>query len=468
MKTRISILTTALAILVLLFGNYVQPVMADTKSTDDAPILLRGTIVTPDNVIKHGYVLVEDGRIMDVSDKRPDVAGAIELNTDGIIYPGLVDVHNHTTWNVIPRWNPPHLYSNQSEWNTGSDFIQKVAAPHDNLLNHGSFCDMNAYGEMRALVGGETSTIGTYAEPCIHGLVRNLEYDSGFYGPTQLNLEHILYIIHAPPASDPLARQQFVAIAKYYMANPAYEALILHVAEGVDPAALEEFTFLQANGLLNPKGVIIHGIALGPSQFQAMASAGTSLVWSPRSNINLYGQTADINAALDVGVQVALAPDWGVTGSSNILDELHFADQWNREHLGGRLTDKQLVDMVTSVPAKMVGINDEVGAIQPGLRADLLVISGDHNNPYRALIEATPTDVQLVMIGGVPVYGEAHAMGSFWKSSDLQQIQVGDTSKVLATYAANFTFADVVTRLEAALEAQGTTLAPLIEDSGAK
>ena len=468
MKTRIRILTVMVAILALLLGSYTQPVLADAKPMDGAPIVLRGTIVTPDGVIKHGYVLVENGRIVEVSDKQPDVIGAVELNTDGIIYPGLVDVHNHVAWNVLPRWTPPHVYTYYTQWQTDPEYLQKVKIPFLNLIGNinapeSHICDMITYGEMRALVGGTTSILATHPVPCMHGLVRNLDYNSGYYGTTELNLEHIINSTALPLASQPLARLQFVGLAQYAIANPFYEALFIHLSEGTDAAALEEFTFMQSHGLINPKGAIIHGIPLGPSQFQAMAAGGTSLVWSPVSNIILHGQTADINAALDAGVRIALAPDWGITGSSNMLDELHFADQWNQDHLGRRLSDQQLVDMVTSTPARIAGIDDEVGAIQPGLRADLLVISGDHNNPYRALIEATPGDVQLVMIGGVPVYGDANDMNSLWADADLQQIQVGDVHKVLATPVANFSFADVVNRLRTALEAQGTSLAPLTE-----
>ena len=106
-----------------------------------------------------------------------------------------------------------------------------------------------------------------------------------------------------------------------------------------------------------------------------MARGGVPLVWSPRSSLELYGATADIRAALDAGVEIAVPPDWAVTGSGNMLEELKTASRWNRERLGGQLTDRQLFDMVTSVPARVAGVDDEVGAIRPGLRADLLVIT---------------------------------------------------------------------------------------------
>jgi hypothetical protein len=194
-----------------------------------------------------------------------------------------------------------------------------------------------------------------------------------------------------------------------------------------------------------------------------MSQHGTSLVWSPRSNLELYGETADIAAALDAGVEIALAPDWAVTGSSNMLNELKVAALWNSERLGGRLTDKQLVEMATSVPAHIAGIDDEVGAIKVGLRADLVVINGNHNNPYKSVIDATARNVDLVFINGVALYGDRIFMKHFWNESELEEVVSPEATKTLATPAVNFLVSDVGTRLQLALQAEGSSLAPLTE-----
>jgi hypothetical protein len=450
-----------------------RPITARAANAAQQPAggatILRGTIVTPSGVIKHGYVGIVNGRIVSVSDKQPDIPDASTVNTEGIIVPGFIDVHNHLPWNVLPRWTPPHLYANRSQWRSDPIFLANVRVPFDHLIGDGdatgvgNICDMNAYSEMRALVGGVTSILATHGVPCIHGLVRNLDYNSGFYGTTELDRERIVSAIEIPPATDPFGRAQFVGLAQFAIGVPFFEGLFLHVSEGVDAFSLEEFTFAQSHGLLCSKCVAIHGIALGPSQFQAMARAGTSLVWSPRSNVTLYGQTADINAALDAGVRVALAPDWAISGSSNMMDELHFADQWNRSHLNGRLTDRQLVDMVTSIPAGEAGIDDEVGAIRVGLRADLVVVNGNQDDPLRAIIDAAPGDVQLVMIEGVPLYGDRNVMERFWPRASLEQIDLPDGPKTLASASAGFVFSDIVNRLVPALKAEGTSLAPLVE-----
>ena len=446
----------------MLSANYISG-FTQTEPDNETPIILRGTIILPERVMLHGYVGIVNGRIVSVSENSPDLPNAVSVNTHGIILPGFVDAHNHLRSNVVLRWKPTRLYSNRHEWRQDPDFIRLVNGPI-NRVGSTHFCDMNKWGELRALVGGTTSIMTTEAQPCIHGLVRNLDYNSGFYGTTQLNLEHTFNVLDLPPASAPAARAEFVFVAKnFFIDNPFYEALLIHLAEGTDAFSLEEFTFMQSQSLLNSKGVVIHGIPLRPVDFKAMSDYETSLVWSPRSNLELYGATADIKAALDAGVEIALAPDWAVTGSSNMLNELKVAALWNSERLGGRLTDKQLVDMATSVPAHIAGIDDEVGAIKVGLRADLIVINGDHNNPYRAVIDATAANVDLVFINGVPLYGDRIFMKHFWDESELEEIKSPEATKTLATPAANFLVSDVENRLQLALQAEGSSLAPLTE-----
>lgn len=455
--------------LLVFFGSICYSCLAQTLSSSgstrfngDGTIVLRGTIILPVGMIKHGYVAIVNGRIASVSEVQPDLPGAINLNTHGIILPGFVDIHNHLRSNIMPRWKPGRLYTNRYEWRADPEFLRMVNEPISRL-GSSHFCDMNKWGELRALVGGTTSVMTTHPQPCIHGMVRNLDYNSGFYGTTELNREHVFNVLDLPPPSAPSERAGFVGAAQFFIANPFYEALLIHLAEGTDAASREEFSFVQSQSLLNPKGVVIHGIPLESADFRAMALQGTALVWSPRSNLELYGQTVNLHAALDAGVELALAPDWAITGSSNILNELKVADRWNKERLGGRLTDRQLVDMVTSVPAHIAGVDDHVGAVSAGLRADILVLKGDHNNPCRAVIDATVADVELVFINGVPIYGDRIAMEHFWERPELEVIELAGTTKTLATPAADVLVTDIETRLMLALEAEGSTLAALAE-----
>jgi hypothetical protein len=154
-----------------------------------------------------------------------------------------------------------------------------------------------------------------------------------------------------------------------------------------------------------------------------------------------------------------------ITGSSNMLDELKTANEWNREHLGGRLTPRQLVDMVTSVPAHVTGVDDEVGRSGPAC-GDVLLLRGDANNPYGSVLRASLVDVQLVVIDGVPLYGDPALMQKFWDAGDLETIKVANASEALATPAARIEAAGLAATLRLALETEGASLAPLTELGG--
>src|SRR5215218_7838883 len=213
--------------------------------TVSTPTLLGGTIITPDRVIEDGWVLVRDGKISVVSENKPQAPDAIELQTGAIIFPGLVDLHNHVSYNVFPRWYPPRSFSNRYEWRADPDHIRQVNDPYAQLTKSGFFCDMNTYGELRALVGGTTSILTTAPDGCISGLVRNLDFNSGFYGPFESDRQHIRNAIEARPQTNPAT----ITSIGSFLKDERSEAFLVHLAEGVDTLSLEEFAFAQTQGL---------------------------------------------------------------------------------------------------------------------------------------------------------------------------------------------------------------------------
>src|SRR5262249_8917494 len=140
--------------------------------------------------------------------------------------------------------------------------------------------------------------------------------------------------------------------------------------------------------LLAPSTAITHGTAFGQAEFASMAAHGMKLTWSPASNVSLYGTTTDIPTARAAGVTGALAPDWSMGGSQNLLDELRFADGWDNAHFGDSLTAKDLVLMVTTQAADALALGDRLGRIETGYLADLVVFAGDRQAPYDAVLKA--------------------------------------------------------------------------------
>ena len=132
----------------------------------------------------------------------------------------------------------------------------------------------------------------------------------------------------------------------------------------------------------------------------------SKLIWSPRSNTDLYGNTAQAVMMDLAGVTIALGTDWIPSGSMNELRELKCADSWNQTYFDKHFTDADLWRMATINGAFAVGANESIGMLKVGYLADIAVFDGSTSKDFRAVIDAGVEDVALVMRGGTALYGD--------------------------------------------------------------
>jgi 5-methylthioadenosine/S-adenosylhomocysteine deaminase len=190
--------------------------------------------------------------------------------------------------------------------------------------------------------------------------------------------------------------------------NRDVDALYVHLAEGqrTNSRSVKELDHLKSLTALTPATVIIHGTALTRTQLGEAADAGAKLVWSPQSNLRLYKETTRIADALDVGLPIALGADWLPTGSTSLLAEMKVARQESANQ-GRAIEAQDLVAMVTSGAAAIAGLADTLGALEAGAVADLVVFNRTDDDAYESVCQATPNDVQLVLIDGQLCYGRS-------------------------------------------------------------
>ncbi len=193
-------------------------------------------------------------------------------------------------------------------------------------------------------------------------------------------------------------------------------AIIAHLSEGsrTDKYNKHELVLLRVLGL-DVKGMnFIHGVGIDANGYKHMAKKGMGLVWSPFSNLLLYGETADIMAAHKAKVTIALGSDWTPTGSKSVLEELKIARAYIlKNKMQGTFNDEYLYRMVTENSAKLLSHfennpNDGyhgIGAVAPGAMGSILVLRQKHANIYTNLVTADYADVNLVVVDGRPQYG---------------------------------------------------------------
>lgn len=382
-------------------------------------VLLQGTVVLPTGAFQ-GEVVVEGDTITCVAQNCAELVQVLDaavVRTNGLILPGLIDTHNHILFDIFDEthWSPSKLYLNHNQWPNEPKYKALVDAKQY-LNGEGSpqnlGCEMNKYGELKALIAGTTSVQGS-ANPadkaCYGSLTRTIDQS-----PNGLGFDRMQTATLFPTASSANG------VCSNF-SNGKTDAYVVHVGEGIDNTSRLELDKLATISstpecLLTPKTAVIHGTAFGDAEMTRLASHGMSLVWSPRSNIFLYGggtdltKTANIPLALSKGINIALAPDWSIGGSQNMLDELRFADLVDNSVWGNQISPQMLFQMATINAARALGLQNVIGSLEVGKKADIMVIAGDSADPYGSLLRATPRDVRLVMVGGAALYGDESVM----------------------------------------------------------
>jgi 5-methylthioadenosine/S-adenosylhomocysteine deaminase len=354
-------------------------------------LALGGCILTPDDVLDPGYLVFgEDGTIADVQQARPDDVQI--LDTDGVILPGLIDLHGHPDFNIFAPWEPPKLFINRMQWRN-SDLYHTLVRDRWDALDELGLADGAArYAEVRALVGGTTAIQGASPRfPSEEALVRNV--DKRIFG-VQIGRSMV-----------DLDERSLGGILDQIEAGDV-KAFYVHSAEGRkdNEASHNEFATLVELGGLTDATVVIHGTALSHDELERVRDAGAKLVWSPQSNLRLYGETTSVADALDLDIPVALGADWLPSGSRSLLDEMRVA-RHEADSQGSPITERQLVRMVTRGAASIAGLADRLGLLAAGRPADVLVLERHVEDPWDSVLAADPSWVELVTVAGDLAYG---------------------------------------------------------------
>jgi cytosine/adenosine deaminase-related metal-dependent hydrolase len=386
-------------------------------------LLLQGTVLG-DNVIYDGGVLIERGENglitctgCDCADEAPEDT-LIVTCPDGVISPGLINSHDHIRYahNRPVNLNSDERFDHRHDWREGRRGHTEISAggsrsTRENVL----------YGETRMLLAGATSIAGSISGVDSAGLLRNLDSNSDNEGLRSGRTQYATF-----PLSDISGRLIASGCSDYDMDSANVlnnDSYLPHIAEGIDAEANNEFRCLSsgANGgsdVIASNTAVVHGIGMTPSDISIMAGEGAQLVWSPRSNISLYGMTASVTQYATAGVRIALGTDWTPSGSAHLLRELQCADEMDTTHYGDFFTDREQWAMVTENAAIAMGAEQALGRLAEGFVGDITIFDGSVNDRYRAVIDANTEDVLAVFRGSEILSGNSDIVGALLTSQD--------------------------------------------------
>ncbi len=214
------------------------------------PFALHGTILTPDTLMSSGFVVVDGGVIADIRTTKP--SGLPVIKTEGVILPGLIDLHGHPEFNIFAAWEPPRQFRNRGQWRRSDEYAAIVREPMNQLTDQPPSLarTLLRYAEARALTGGATAIQG------VNGSISSIEES------LVRNVDRFIFGAHRARSIVDLDREtpaRKATLRAGQIANGAVDALYVHLAEGIDDTSRKEFDQLVSDDLLTPATVIIHG-----------------------------------------------------------------------------------------------------------------------------------------------------------------------------------------------------------------
>jgi len=173
---------------------------------------------------------------------------------------------------------------------------------------------------------------------------------------------------------------------------------------------MDNVAYFEKLGLAGPRVVLAHCVHLTSREARLMARSGTSAVHCPGANLKLASGLAPVPRLLAQGVNVALGGDGAPC--NNTLDAFHemrLAATLHLPRFGPRaMPAEEVLAMATVRGARALGLDEEIGSLEPGKRADVSVVDlrAPHLSPpgadlHAAIVYAArASDVTDVLVGG--------------------------------------------------------------------
>jgi cytosine/adenosine deaminase-related metal-dependent hydrolase len=355
--------------------------------------LHNATLVLPAGV-ERAQLHIADGRIAAHASQD---AWRLDLR-DHLIFPGLVNAHDHLHLNNVPPLPQPAPFPNSYAWIAAFEryFDDPAVAAAVAVPKATRFWQ----GGLKNLLAGVTTV--AHHDPWHPALddpafpVRVLR-DFGWSHSLGLGLE-----IHGKPQVSSLKPLPCYGppVVESFRATPPGRPWIIHLAEGTDAVAAAELALLDGLGCLGPNTVLVHGAGLRAADMELTIARGAAVVWCPASNIALLGRTLNPRRLARAG-RLALGSDSRLSGARDLLDELRVAAAQSD------LDPPALLRLATTGAARVLRLPD-AGALLPGRPADLLIVRDRGGDVYTQLLDITRNQIRAVVRDGRPAIADCN------------------------------------------------------------
>lgn len=397
-----------------------------------------GTILVmddKDHTIRNGAVAIEGEKIIAIGEKEDIenryIASEIINAKDSLIMPGLVNCHNHAPMTYfrgladdleLMDWLNNYIFPAEAMFvDEEFSYLGALLACAE-MIKSGTttFCDMYIFEDevaraakmagIRCLVG---EVLFDFPSPNFKTAEEGLKYSEFLIQKwvddplVNIMLEpHALYTcsFNLLRESKKLADKYGVYLGMHYLES-MLERETLKEKHGKSPTH-----FLRDMGYLSERFIAFHCVYLEEEDIRIFADYGCKVVHNPESNMKLASGVAPVPEMIRAGVTVGLGTDG--CASNNNLDMFQEMDTAAKLHKVAKLDPtvmdaKTVVRMATCEGAKALGMENIVGSLKPGMKADIIIINLNkphltplYNEYSHIVYTMNGADVDTVLING--------------------------------------------------------------------
>src|SRR5689334_12320426 len=376
-------------------------------------------------VIENGAVAIQGDHILAVGTKA-EIDAKYQAKQrldrpDAILAPGLINTHTHAAMSLfrgiaddlrLQDWLEKFIFPAEAK-NVSADFVRwgtRLGVMEMLLGGTTTFTDMYYFEDVVAEAAKEAGMRGVLGETIIGFPVADNKTPADALTFTEKYLTRF--------RNDPLI---VAAVAPHALYTNSDEPLIIHLSEtkkeNDDALSQRHMTptrILDGLGVFQGKSVAAHGVWLTDEDMAILKERGVGVAHCPSSNMKLASGVAPVVKMLAAGIAVGLGPD-GPAGSNNDFNMFEEMDLTAKLAKVIALDPQVLpattaLDMATILGARALGMEKEIGSLEAGKRADLMMVRIDRPNAvplYDAISQMVyalkANDVRDVMVNGKPV-----------------------------------------------------------------
>jgi 5-methylthioadenosine/S-adenosylhomocysteine deaminase len=365
-------------------------------------VLEKGIVVIAGKKPRAGNLVVSGDKIVSVKS-----GGGIILNLKekSYVYPSLINTHDHLQGNYRPAVGPKEgsFYLTWQPWD--NDLKASPIFTERSKLTREELYLLSSY---KCIFSGVT-TVNDHFPQAINGKILPTL-------PIRAISEYAL--AHEVTSYDLKWGDGVVAEHKKAVKNKW--PFITHLCEGFDEESMHSVETLEKLGVLDSHCLLVHCIAMSDEDIKKAAKAGVSVSLCPTSNMLMFNVTAKIRKMMKAGLNITLGTDSSASGSANLLEEIWNLRKIYRNMYGEDIAPKKIFEMVTINSAKAFWMQDQIGTLEDGKLADIMVLKAKGDDPYENLAGASMEDIELLVLAGKPIYGETRFLDIFSDSKLLE------------------------------------------------